>query len=142
MRRQKDLDNAKLTGMVLALSIVKEKGIEGLERDIQARKRTGIDPPMYFYDLDKCTGDIRQWCLKRLTIAFMGAAHDAFGFGPKRMQKLLAKVGEAFALVRDGSATWWDYQKEIEKEMGIRMETTDDGYLQIYMEEEKKCRQK
>ena len=137
-KRQKDLDTAKMMGMSLALGIVREHGIEALEKDIRARERTGIQPPRYFYDLDKCTDDIRAWCLKRITIAFIAACRDEFGFGAARMGRLLNRVAMAFDLVRSGEASWWDYSQEIDKEMGLMIETDPSGVVRIKVEESKK----
>jgi len=134
-RHQKDLDGAKLYGMVLALSIAKEKGIEALEKDIQARKRTGIQPPDYFFNLDDCTGDIRKWCMRHLTIVFMAACHDEFGFGPSRIARLMKRVGMGFQLVKTGEASWWDYTSEIDKQMGIIIRSDREGHLDIEVDE-------
>lgn len=134
-RHQKDLDGAKLYGMVLALSIAKEKGIEALEKDIQARKRTGIQPPDYFYSLDEMTGDIRKWCMRHLTIVFMAACHDEFGFGASRIARLMKRVGMGFQLVKTGEASWWDYTSEIDKQMGITIRSDRDGHLDIEVDE-------
>lgn len=141
-KRQKDLDGAKLTGMVLALQVVKEHGVQALEKDIQARKRTGIQPPGYFFDLDECTGDIRKWCMRHLLIVFIAACRDEFGFGPGRMARLIKRVGLAFRLVKTGEASWWDYTSEIDKELGIQIRTDRDGHVDIEIDEPKGRRRK
>lgn len=127
MRKQKDFDTALLVGMVQALDIAKKKGLDALEEDIRARKRTKINPPMYFYDLDSCTDNIRNWSMKRVTILFIGALHDVFGFGPGRIAKVLNKVADASRLIQTGEATWWDYSQEIDDQLGLQIIGTENG---------------
>ena len=130
-QRQKDFDTAILTGMVKALDIVREHGIQGLEKDILARKRTKIKPPMYFYDLDKCTDDIKAWSIRRAAILFVAALHDEFGFGVTRQKRMLLKVAEASRLLQTGEAGWWDYSKSIEDDLGLRIFETKEGGIRV-----------
>jgi len=137
MRRQKDFDQVRLIGMVHAMEIVKKYGIEGLEKDIQARKRTNVNPPMYFFDLDQCTDEIKCWSIKRVSILAMAALHDEFGFGPSRMVKFLNKMAEASALIQSGEATWWDYSQEIDSQLGLNIVGTENG-IRVEMRTKKK----
>lgn len=130
MRRQKDFDQARLIGMVSALDIVKTHGVEALEKDIEARKRTGINPPMYYFDLDKCVDEIRQWSLKRAVVLFIAALHDEFGFGLGRLRRVMDKVAEGCALIQTGEATWWDYAREIDEQLGVQIKEVE-GVVRI-----------
>lgn len=129
-QRQRDIDGAKLAGMKLALAIAREKGVAALEKDIKARERTGIQPPRYFYNLDSCTDEIRQWSIKRAVVLFIAALHDEFGFGTGRLMRVMNKVGEGCRLIQTGEATWWDYAKEIDEQFSMSIKEVE-GVVRI-----------
>ena len=137
--RQREIDHALVTGMKQALAIAKEKGLDALEKDIQARTRTGINPPGYYYDMDRLADRIKAWSTRRAGILFIAALRDVYGFGQERMKRLLLKVDEGIKYTQTGEATWWDYSQEIERQLGIRFIEVNGG-LRIEIDEKEKTK--
>lgn len=131
MKRQKDIDLARLSGMKTALEIVRAKGVEGLQREIDIRNRTGITMPGTMQALEQNIDDIKAWSIRKAAYLFVAAAHDEFGFGPGRIMRLLNKVAEASTLIQTGEASWWDYSQEIDEQLGITIRETKEGGIKL-----------
>ena len=92
-------------GMELALRIAKDKGIEELEKEVRFRQKTGISLNVTRQELNKASNKIK-----------------AFGFGKQRCERYMKKMEEGARYLMDDLATWDDYSKEVEKQLGIKIE--------------------
>ena len=68
MAKVNDYMAGREDGLQLAFSIVKERGIEGLEEEIKFRNATGIHTMLAKKDLDKATRKIKEMTLDTFTI--------------------------------------------------------------------------
>ena len=59
--------------------------------------------------------------LDTFTILGVAALHDAFGFGEKRCQKFMDKMGEGAEYLMNDLATWEDYIGAIKEELGMNL---------------------
>ena len=87
MNKMREYERGREDGLTLALRIVRQGGIEALEREISFRGITGIHTSLAAKDLDKASEKIKQMTLDTFTILSIAALHDAFGFGQTRCQR-------------------------------------------------------
>ena len=101
------------------MHLVKEGGLEALERECKFRGVTGIHTSLAAKDLDKASQKIKEMTIDTFTILCIAAVHDEFGFGEKRCRRLIAKMEEGAEYLMDDLATWDDYIKEIKEQLNI-----------------------
>jgi len=118
MNKMREYERGREDGLDLARRIVKEGGLEALERECKFRGVTGIHTSLAAKDLDKASQKIKEMTIDTFTILCIAAVHDEFGFGEKRCRRLIAKMEEAEYLM-DDLATWDDYIKEIKEQLNI-----------------------
>ena len=89
MNKMKEYERGREDGLDLALRIVRDGGIEALEREIKFRGITGVHTSLASKDLDKAAQKIKEMTLDTFTILGIAVLHDDFGFGQKRCQKFM-----------------------------------------------------
>ena len=118
----KEYERGREDGLDLALRIVRDGGLEALERECKFRGVTGIHTSLAVKDLDKASMKIKEMTLDTFTILGVAALHDAFGFGEKRCKKFIEKMEEGAEYLMDDLATWDDYINEIKSQLGINLQ--------------------
>lgn len=109
-------------GLQLALSIVKEHGIEGLEEEIRFRNITGVHTMYAKKDLEKATMRIKEMTVDTFTVLSVATLRDEFDFGKKRCKRFIDRMNlKAECLLAD-MVTWQDFIDNIEEEMGIKLQ--------------------
>ena len=119
MNKMREYERGREDGLDLARRIVKEGGLEALERECRFRGVTGIHTSLASKDLDKASQKIKEMTLDTFTILSVAALHDAFGFGEKRCNRFIEKINEGAEYLMDDLATWDDYINEIKDRLGI-----------------------
>ena len=84
MNKMKEYERGREDGLDLALRIVRDGGIEALEREIKFRGITGVHTSSASKDLDKAAQKIKEMTLDTFTILGIAVLHDDFGFGQIR----------------------------------------------------------
>ena len=77
-----------MEGMLFALKIAKEQGIEALEKDIRMRGILKLDLWARKDEVEELHRTLAHNCYTSIMVTLMYTLHDTFGFGKKRMQKL------------------------------------------------------
>lgn len=108
-------------GLQLAFSIVKERGIEGLEEEIKFRNATGIHTMLAKKDLDKATRKIKEMTVDTFTILSVATLRDEFEFGKKRLNRFVERMNLKAECLMDNMASWQDYIDTIKDETGIEL---------------------
>lgn len=121
MGRVNDYMAGREDGLQLAFSIVKERGIEGLEEEIKFRNATGIHTMLAKKDLDKATRKIKEMTLDTFTILSVATLRDGFAFGSKRLKRFIARMNFKAECLMDDMASWQDYIDAIKEETGIEL---------------------
>lgn len=119
MNKMREYERGREDGLDLALRIVRDGGIEALERECKFRGVTGIHTSLASKDLDKASQKIKEMTLDTFTILSVAALHDVFGFGEKRCNRFIEKINEGAEYLMDDLATWDDYINEIKDRLGI-----------------------
>ena len=122
MNKMREYERGREDGLLLAQKIVKEGGIEALDKEIKFRGCYGIHTSLAYKDLDKASKKIKEMTLDTFTILGIAALHDVFGFGEKRCQRWMDKLAEGADLLIDDLATWHDYIESIKDEIGLTLE--------------------
>ncbi|MEY8518783.1 hypothetical protein AALC25_18160 [Lachnospiraceae bacterium 29-84] len=108
-------------GLQLALSIVKERGIEGLEEEIRFRNVTGIHTMLAKKDLDKATRKIKEMTMDTFAILSVATVRDEFGFGAKRLKRFLDRMELKAECLMDDMVSWQELIESIKEETGIEL---------------------
>lgn len=122
MNKMREYERGREDGLLLAQKIVKQGGIEALEKEIRFRGCTGIRTSLACKDLDKAYEKIKEMTMDTFTIMGIAALHDCFGFGQKRCQKWMDKFAEGANYLSDGLATWQDYIQSIKEELNLTLD--------------------
>lgn len=115
-------------GMELALRIVKDKGIEELEKEIKFRSTSGISLNVTSKELTAASENIKEMMLKTFTVLSIASIHDVFGFGKKRCQKYMDRMNEGVGYLMQDMATWEDYANAIKEQIGIDFDVCWEDY--------------
>lgn len=108
-------------GLQLALRIVKEKGIEGLEEEIRFRNITGTHTLLDKKSLDTATKKIKEMTVDTFTVLSVATLRDEFDFGKKRCERFINRMNLKAECLLDDMVTWQDFIDNIEEEMGIKL---------------------
>lgn len=119
MNKWSEYQRGRDDGLRLALKIVKDGGIEGLEKELKFRGTTGINVGLCAKDLNKAAEPIKQMTLDTFTILGIACLHDEFGFGQTRCQRWLDKMDEGASYLVDDLATWQDYIDSIKEQLNL-----------------------
>lgn len=122
MNKMREYEKGREDGLDLALRIVRDGGLEALEKEIRFRNISGIHTSLASKDLDKASEKIKEMTLDTFTIIGIAALHDAFGFGEKRCQRWMDKVTEGADYLVDGLATWEDYINSIKERLNLDLQ--------------------
>lgn len=111
-------------GMAYALDIVKKDGIEGLEKIVNQRFKTGftckyVPQDEYLAQLD----EVKSWYYVSIVCSFLVLLHDDHGFGKKRATELANRFLDIIdsTLHPELGVTLNDYIKEAERITGIEI---------------------
>ena len=121
MAKVNDYMAGREDGLQLAFSIVKERGIEGLEEEIKFRNATGIHTMLAKKDLDKATRKIKEMTLDTFTILSVATLRDEFEYGKKRLNRFIERMNQKAECLMDDMASWQDYIDTIKAETGIEL---------------------
>lgn len=122
----KDYQAGREDGLALALQIVREGGLEALEKEIRARGITGIHTSLCSKDLADRVEPIKNVMFETVTIAFLASLHDEYGFGQKRCQKVMDRFCKLTAYLDNGWLYWADLIQSLKEDVGIEL---IDDYL-------------
>ena len=122
MNKMREYERGRQDGLLLAQKIVKEGGIDALNKEIKFRGCTGIHTAFASKDLDKAAEKIKEMTMDTFTIMSVAALHDAFGFGQVRCQRWMDKFAEGANYLEQGLATWPDYIQSVKEELNLKLE--------------------
>ena len=121
MNKMKEYERGREDGLDLALRIVRDGGIEALEREIKFRGITGVHTSLASKVLDKAARKIKEMTLDTFTILGVATLRDEFEFGKKRCQRFINRMNLKAECLLDDMVSWQDFIENIEEEMGIKL---------------------
>jgi hypothetical protein len=108
-------------GLKLALDIVRERGVEGLEEEIRFRNITGLHTSLASKDLDKASAKIKNMTVDTVTVMSVAVLRDEFGYGTKRCKRFIDRMNLKAECLMDNMVSWKDFIDDIEEDLGISL---------------------
>lgn len=124
MAKNKEMEFFR-SGMERAYKLVKEEGLDALEKEIRFRNITGVNTPLLTKELDKGIVDIKRLTMETILTMTIGVLYSEFGFGKKRLERFRDTFMAATASLNDGIITWADICYNIEDLTGFRANLID-----------------
>lgn len=131
----------RLQGMIAALKIAKEKGIDGLENEVRTRNVFKIDLWARKDDVDKLNDFLSKNLYQSMLSTILFTIHDTFGFGKERLHRLKKEfdknVGNIFNLDYFGEhyVRFEDYAVYLNNEYGFEFDAERISMLQDLQDE-------
>lgn len=111
-------DAGREDGLYLALKIVREGGLEALEKEIRFRNITGIKTSFAMKEIEGATQEIKNNTIDTVTCLAVHTLHDEFGFGKERAARFMERFQEKTSCLIHELVFWEDIVEE-NKKMGI-----------------------
>lgn len=112
---------ARRSGMMYALKIAKEKGIEGLEEEIKYRNITEIPIAIKRDKLNECIENIKLNTIDTILVLSAVTLRDEFGFGKERLARFIERFNLKTDCLVEDYCTWDDLRQNLEEECGIKL---------------------
>lgn len=135
MSKQTDYQNGRMDGLLLALKIVKDGGVEALEKECQLRGAWKIHTNLAMKELDKATEPMKDILYDTILIASLSALHDTFGFGRIRCQRYMDSFHKLIQYLKNGWLYWYDLIEELKERLNLELEfpeLTSDSMGRVY----------
>lgn len=120
-RKLSDYMAGREDGLKPALDIVKQGGIEALEKEIHFRNITGIHTHLAKKELEKATKKIKEMTIDTFTVLAVAAVRDEFGFGQKRCLRLVENMNRKAECLMGDMVSWKEMTETIKEELGIEL---------------------
>lgn len=121
MAKISDYMSGRQDGLLLALSIVKDGGVEALEEEIRFRNITGINTALSKKELNEAAEKIKGRTVDTLTVLSVATVRDEFGFGKQRLLRFVERMNLKAECLLSDMVTWEDFIKDIEEDIGIKL---------------------
>lgn len=121
MSKMTDYQSGREDGLLLAEKIVKEGGLERLQEEIKYRGITGIHTQLAKKEIEKASEVIKMTTIDTILLLALSTVRDEFGFGEKRMQRLINRMEKKATCLIGNMATWEDFRETIKEETGIEV---------------------
>lgn len=114
-----DYSRGRNDGLALALKIVKEGGIEALEKEIKFRNVSQIHTGLARKDLEKALDPIKQMTLDTVLALSLLTLRDEFDMGKVRLERFMNRFSNKAGCIVGDLCSWPDVVKTIHEETGI-----------------------
>lgn len=121
MSKMTDYQSGREDGLLLAEKIVKEGGLERIQEEIKYRGITGIHAQLAKKEIEKAYEVIKMTTIDTILLLALSTVRDEFGFGEKRMQRLINRMEKKATCLIGDMATWEDFRETIKEETGIEV---------------------
>ena len=121
MSKMTDYQAGREDGLLLAERIAKEGGLERLQEEIKYRGITGVHTQLAKKEIEKASEVIKMTTIDTILLLALSTVRDEFGFGEKRMQRLINRMEKKATCLIGDMATWEDFRETIKEETGIEV---------------------
>ncbi len=108
MAKRNDYITGREDGLLMALEIVKNEGVEALEKEIKFRNVTGIRTALAKKDINRATIKIKEQTVDTVTILSVATLHDEFGFGTQRCDRFIKRFNKKAECIMDDNMNCMD----------------------------------
>jgi hypothetical protein len=120
-----DLMQGRNQGMAMALKIVRDGGIEALEKEIEYRNLTGVSLNITRSELEQATTAIRLRATEVAIVISMITLLDEFCFSKYQARRYKEVFDQQVDRVLNDEVTLNDYLKRISRDLDIKMVIRD-----------------
>lgn len=116
-----ELEQARREGMGYALKIAREKGLEGLEKEVSFRNISHVSitiPEAAFEEIIRRT---KHQCIDTILLLSSLVLHDEFDFGTKRLARFVDRFNIKADCIAEDYTTWQEQLKIMEDECKIKL---------------------
>ena len=113
------IDSARIQGMAYALRIIKEKGIEEMEKELRYRNASGISLPIKAEEVNKNYKQIIDQMITLTLTAACVTLLDEFEFTFEDLLRFRDHYERKSACIGERYATWQDFLDILKEEAGI-----------------------
>ena len=131
MSKMTDYQAGREDGLLLAERIVKEGGLERLQEEIKYRGITGVHTQLAKKEIEKASEVIKMTTIDTILLLALSTVRDEFGFGEKRMQRLINRMEKKATCLIGDMATWEDFRETIKEETGIEVNVRQLSLIHI-----------
>lgn len=110
-----DYSRGRNDGLALALKIVKEDGIEALEKEIKFRGVSNIHTPLAQKDLEKALTPIKEHTIATMLAMSIHVLYDEFDFRTVWLNRFRDRSNSKVDCLLDDMVTWGDIVKDIQE---------------------------
>jgi hypothetical protein len=108
-------------GMERALRIVKEDGVEELEKEVHFRNATGIESRITAKEYSAGLDTVKAVTIDTVTTMALAVLYGEFGFGQQKLEQFMDTFERATIDLNDGLVTWPDICDNLERLTGVRV---------------------
>lgn len=116
MARMNKEEQARREGMAYAFKIAKERGIDGLEKELRLRNITKLPVAIKEKDVEEWCDGMKNQTVDSVGILAMVSLRDEFGFGKKRLLEFREIFNNKTDCITNPDWSCWDDQIAILKE--------------------------
>lgn len=125
MGKINELMDGRNQGLVMALKVVKDGGIEALEKEIQYRNLSGVSLNITKAELDEATHKMKMHATEVAIVISMVALLEEFQFSKYQVQKFKKTFDDKVNAIIDDSVSMEQYLKLCKDQYGIEITFTD-----------------
>jgi len=119
-------EEARRSGMAYAYKIALEKGVDGLQKELQYRNITKAPLSVPQTEIDRFCAEVKNNCVVTFKVMTMLTLHDEFGFGQKRLEQFMERFMTKVECITEDYATWGDYQDILNEECKMKIQMSDE----------------
>ena len=107
--------------MYYAYKIVKEHGIDALEKELTFRANSGIKTLVTKEEMHKLHEEIVNRASKAILVLSVMVLHDELDLSKEELQRFITRFNEKSAGIAENYTTWEEQMAVLKDEMGIEV---------------------
>jgi len=112
----------RLEGMYYAYKIVKEHGIDALEKELTFRANSGIKTLVTKEEMRTLHEEIVKRTSKAILVLSVMVLHDELDLSGEDLQRFIVRFNEKSAGIAENYTTWEEQMAVLKDEMGIEVQ--------------------
>lgn len=117
---------ARLSGAQWMLRLVKDKGIENAEKELNWRTTNEIPLQVSETQLNDVSERIKTNTIESVMCLASATLRDEFGFGHDRLKRFADRFNKKTECLQGDFVTWKAIAEQLEEEIGIRFHLSDE----------------
>lgn len=122
MARISKEERLRQEGMAQAYRIAQTRGIDGLKKEIEIRKLTGIPVGISPSALEESVRRIKENTIDTVNILTAMTLHDEFGSGASRIERFRKRFDFKTECLMENYVTWLEMINTLKEETGVTFE--------------------